>query len=97
MVLWNLRNLGLIKQRCQETVVCVDLELRREVLQSIRLGKHGQLQVPELLSCFRGSREHGSGETLGVVGVQGTDTLIPGIWPSESRETRLGKSRRTEF
>lgn len=60
-MLWNLRNLGLIKWRCQEPVVCVDLELRREVLQSIRLGKHGQLQVPELLSCFRGAESMGVG------------------------------------
>ena len=41
--LWNLRDLGIIKWRCQEPVVRVDLELRREVLQSIRLGKQGQL------------------------------------------------------
>lgn len=64
--LWNLRDLGVIKWTCQEPVVCVDLELRREVLQSIRLGKHGQLEDPELLSCFRGAESMRVGRSWGL-------------------------------
>lgn len=69
----NWRNLGLIKWRCQEPVVCVDLELRREVLQSIRLGNMGSCKSQELLSCFRGAESMGEwGDPRGH-GCAGTD------------------------